>query len=40
MIADTTSNPYLVAQVLTLAIPLGTFVVALLLGYFARYRRR
>jgi len=34
------NNPYLGPQVLTLAIPLGTFLLALLLGYFARYRRR
>jgi hypothetical protein len=39
MIAST-NNPYLGPQVLTLAIPLGTFLLALLLGYFARYRRR
>jgi hypothetical protein len=35
-----TSNSDLGAQVLTLAIPLGTFCVALLIGYFARYRQR
>jgi len=39
MIASAT-NPYLAPQVMTLAIPLGTFCVACLLGYFARYRRR
>lgn len=35
-----TSNSALVPQVLTLAIPLGTFCVAILIGYFARYRQR
>jgi hypothetical protein len=34
------SSSDLVPQVLTLAIPLGTFCVALLIGYFARYRHR
>jgi hypothetical protein len=38
--AASTTNSYIVPQVLTLAIPLGTFCVALLWGYFARYRRR
>jgi hypothetical protein len=32
------SNPYLGAQVLTFAIPLGTFLVALLIGFFVRKR--
>jgi hypothetical protein len=36
LVADT----YIGAQVLTLAIPLGTFCVALLLGFFVRYRQR
>jgi hypothetical protein len=35
-----TSGSDLGTQVLTLAIPLGTFCVALLIGYFARYRQR
>lgn len=35
-----TSNDILGPQVLTLAIPLGTFCVAILIGYFARYRQR
>jgi hypothetical protein len=31
-------NAYLGAQVLTFAIPLGTFLVALLIGFFVRKR--
>jgi hypothetical protein len=34
------ADVYINSQVLTLAIPLGTFCVALLIGYFARYRPR
>lgn len=33
-------DAYIGAQVMTLAIPLGTFCVALLLGFFVRYRQR
>jgi len=33
------ANAYIGAQVLTLAIPLGTFCVAILLGFFVRYRQ-
>jgi hypothetical protein len=40
LLATASSNSDLAAQVLTLAIPLGTFCVALLIGYFARYRQR
>lgn len=34
------ADAYIGAQVLTFAIPLGTFCVAVLLGFFARYRQR
>jgi hypothetical protein len=33
------ADPYIDAQVLTLAIPLGTFCVAVILGFFVRYRQ-
>jgi hypothetical protein len=32
------SDSYIDAQVMTFAIPLGTFLVALLVGFFVRYR--
>jgi ABC-type arginine transport system permease subunit len=32
------ADAYIDAQVMTLAIPLGTFCVALILGFFVRYR--
>jgi hypothetical protein len=33
-------DTYIDAQVMTFAIPLGTFCVALLVGFFVRYRQR
>jgi hypothetical protein len=33
-------DAYIDAQVLTFAIPLGTFCVVVLLGFFVRYRQR
>ncbi len=40
MIVVATGGSALGTQVLTLAIPLGTFLVLVLIGYFARYRQR
>lgn len=34
------ADVYIGAQVLTLAIPLGTFCIAIVLGFFVRYRQR
>jgi hypothetical protein len=33
------ADAYIGAQVMTLVIPLGTFCVALILGFFVRYRQ-
>ena len=32
------ANSYISAQVMTFAVPLGTFLVVMLLGFFVRYR--
>ena len=32
------ANSYISAQVMTFAVPLGTFLVVIFLGFFVRYR--